>query len=76
MMIVLGMTFQTNVPANEVQSERVGPEGEIHTPLGHSRRRRLPLQISQQVKPSKVLSAELERFYWVSIAKFHSKKKN
>ena len=41
--------FQANVSADEIQGERAGPEGQVHTAAGHRGRGRLPLQVSQQV---------------------------
>ena len=41
---------QANVPTDEVQDVRPGPQGQVHPPPGHCGRGRLPLQVPQQVK--------------------------
>ena len=40
---------QANVPSDEVQSLRSRPKIQVHSAAGHCGRRRLPIQIPQQV---------------------------
>ena len=42
--------FQADVPSDEVQSFRIGREGQIHPSAGHRRGGRLQIQVPQQVR--------------------------
>jgi hypothetical protein len=50
----LQLFCQANVPTDEVQDVRPGPQGQVHPPPGHCGRGRLPLQVPQQVRGSKM----------------------
>jgi hypothetical protein len=52
---------QANVPTDEVQDVRPGPQGQVHPSPGHCGRGRLPLQVLQQVRGPEMSALSLLR---------------